>query len=120
MYSQKHQWQLLEMWYDDPNPKKDFNTFLQHNKFPSSNFEDGGLYYMQICKKFWYANRSPNQKAWVKQKLLENESYDTDDAVPTRFIHEGSHNRALNHKNMIIASLISLSLGFTLISMRRT
>ena len=66
-YSQDKQWDLLEQWYMDPSPKKKFDHFLRYHGYPCSNFEDDGLYYMQICRKFWYASRSERQLEFIRK-----------------------------------------------------
>jgi len=96
--SQTTQWKLLETWYLDTNPKKDFTTFLRIHNFPNNLFESNGPYYAQICKKFWYANRQkefPTQLEWVRQKMFENMLYNESDAEIGEFEHEG-HLRQMN------------------------
>ena len=51
----------------DPSPKKKFDHFLRYHGYPCSNFEDDGLYYMQICRKFWYASRSERQLEFIRK-----------------------------------------------------
>lgn len=66
-YSDEKQWEILEQWYMDPSPKKKFDHFLRYIGYPCSNFEDDGLYYMQICRKFWYASRADKQLEFIRK-----------------------------------------------------
>lgn len=96
-YSQEKQWDLLEQWYMDPSPKKKFDHFLRHQGYPCSNFEDDGLYYMQICRKFWYASRSERQLEFIRRHK-------------NQYWEEADNNDQL--KNSIIISALCLVAGY--------
>lgn len=98
-YSQEKQWDLLTKWYTDPSPSKKFDSFLRRQGYPCSNFEDDGLYYMQICRKFWYASRAHNQLEFIKKHK-------------NQYWEEADNNDQLN--NTLIIGSLCLVVGYTI------
>jgi hypothetical protein len=109
MYDQEHQWSILEEWYMDNNPHKLFDTFLQIRGFPNNQFEEKGLYYLQICRKFWHASRKADPLEWVIKMRLQSRLYDEKDAEPSthRFIHEGELHYYLKKAELNINDFIN-------------
>jgi len=94
--SQARQWELLENWFVSVNPRKDFTTFLRIYNFPSTITDNDGLYYAQICRKLWYANRQNNPLEWVVMKRTESSKYSESDAVISQdFTHEGHSKKVI-------------------------
>lgn len=88
-FDQTQQWKLLETWYMDSNPHKSFDSFLRIRGFPNSPFETNGLYYLQICRKFWFASRADDQLEWVRKRMLENKEYEDEYGEPSNtYTHE--------------------------------
>jgi hypothetical protein len=127
-YGQKQQWRLLERWYLDSNPHKVFPAFLRIHGFPNNQFEQNGLYYLQICRKFWFASRTNDPLIWVRRRIIEDEVLDDSYGEPTTiFTHESDPTykqikyreaiRKVNehHESMLaFASLITVSSLFLL------
>ena len=89
-YSQHTQWVLLEKWFLEQNERKEFTLFLTIHNYPNNINDVNALYYLQICKKLWYANKvESNQLDWVRQKMKENKHYLESDAEMHEFEHEG-------------------------------
>lgn len=125
-YGQKQQWRLLERWYLDSNPHKIFPAFLRIHGFPNNQFEQNGLYYLQICRKFWFASRTNDPLIWVRKRIIEDEHLDDSYGEPTTiFTHESepTYNqikyrdtiRKTNERHesvLAMASLVTLSSMF--------
>lgn len=87
--SQARQWKLLENWFETVNPRKDFTAFLRIYNFPSTITDNDGLYYAQISRKLWYANRQNNPLEWILMKQAESLKYNESDAIISQdFTHE--------------------------------
>ena len=103
--TQHYQWSLLEQWYQDTNPRKDFDLFLNMHGFPMNIYDDNAPYYIQIRKKFWHACRQNDPVAWIKEKQLEDAVLEEVDNDIHTFTHEAASEMLKRKMNEKIQSL---------------
>lgn len=103
--SQSYQWSLLELWYQDTNPRKDFDLFLNMHGFPMNIYDNNAPYYIQIRKKFWHACRQNDPVAWIKEKQLEDDMLEEANIDIHTFSHEAASEMFRRKTNEKIQSL---------------
>ena len=107
--SQKNQWILLDTYFKDKNLRKTLNSFLHIYNFPNSYSDEEGVYYLQICRKFWYASRESDPLKWIRNRAFENELLKDENITTDRFLHEAEQPTIIKSQVELINEYISIS-----------